>query len=136
MEKTVFEAVVAGSGVLSGWELPTRMRAKLDAKVDMLRRAEFDASGRVSLPPALLAGPGVFKAPHIYKLIVEGDLALRPMFCRGPIDANSEWTALARAIERNNDTRESREAAATAAQRRIMVNDRTLPRREYDGEQQ
>lgn len=45
----------------------------------------------------LLAGP---IHAHIYKLVIHGDVMLRPMLCRGPIDNETEYTLLLGATER------------------------------------
>jgi hypothetical protein len=49
--------------------------AKLNRKLDMLRTEP-------ELPPQLLAGP--LEGKPIYKLRINGRVALRPMLCKGP----------------------------------------------------
>jgi len=66
--------------------------AKLNQKLDMLRREP-------ELPPQLLAGP--LEGKPIYKLRINGRVALRPMLCKGPISNNSEFTLLMGAAERD-----------------------------------
>jgi hypothetical protein len=52
------------------------------------------------LGPKLLAGPIKHHA-NIYKIIVNGRVALRPLLCRGPIDMEREFTLLNGAVERD-----------------------------------
>lgn len=66
--------------------------AKLNQKLDMLRREP-------ELPPQLLAGP--LEGEPIYKLRINGRVALRPMLCKGPINNGSEFTLLMGATERD-----------------------------------
>jgi hypothetical protein len=59
------------------------------------------------LGPQLLAGPIKSKnnkkmVSHIYKLRMNGDWALRPLLCKGPIDMDREYTLLLGAIEVNS----------------------------------
>jgi len=72
--------------------------ARLNQKIDMLERngTEFH--------PKLVAGPIKSerkpKSPrHIYKLRIRGDRELRPLFCKGPLDMDDEFTLLLGAIE-------------------------------------
>ena len=66
--------------------------AKLNQKLDMLRREP-------ELPPQLLAGP--LEGKPIYKLRINGRVALRPMLCKGPINNDSEFTLLMGATEKD-----------------------------------
>ena len=66
--------------------------AKLNQKLDMLRREP-------ELPPQLLAGP--LEGKPIYKLRINGRVALRPMLCKGPINNDSEFTILMGATEKD-----------------------------------
>lgn len=67
-------------------------RAKLNQKLDRLSQVPFELATKTKL----LAGP-IYK--HIYKLVIHGDVMLRPMLCRGPIDDLGEYTLLLGAIE-------------------------------------
>lgn len=84
--------------VIADWlvkeRITTRDIGQLNQKLDML------AINGPSLPPKLLAGP-IANTKHIYKLIIHGDLMLRPMLCKGPVDMDGEYTLLLGAIERN-----------------------------------
>jgi hypothetical protein len=73
--------------------LTTRDRAMLNQKLDRLRQLDYD----LAIGTKLLAGP-IYK--HIYKLIIHGDVMLRPLLCRGPIDSEAEYTLLLGAIEK------------------------------------
>jgi hypothetical protein len=66
--------------------------AKLNQKLDMLMRDP-------ELPPKLLAGP--LEGTPIYKIRINGRVALRPMLCKGPIHNDSEFTLLFGATEQN-----------------------------------
>lgn len=113
---------VRGVGLITGRRLQADTQAKLDQKLALLRRAEVDASGRVALPPDLLAGPGVYRQKWIYKLKLHGRLALRLMLALGPIDREHEWTLLFDAVERDNELKPpGRQAAAEAERRRQQV---------------
>ncbi len=87
-----------GENVIARWAqgLEGVQRKKLRAKLDMLAQAGPD------LPTQLLSPTGV---GHIYKLRVKGNVQLRPMLCRGPIDHDSEFTLLLGAIEVGNRLR-------------------------------
>lgn len=72
-----------------------RDRGQLVAKMDMLATEGLEF--------ASVGGPVRSKRKrvqsHTYKLIVHGDKMLRPMFCKGPIDMEGEFTFLVGAIE-------------------------------------
>ena len=92
-----------GRGVVSDWpKLQKAQRAKLDAKLQMLVRAEVDPTTRqANLPPDLLVGPGFDGEPFIYKLKSRGNVQLRPMLCLGPFDG-TDWTILYPSIEKDD----------------------------------
>ena len=83
-----------GKSVISSWRdgLTARSKAQLDSKLQML-----SISGP-NLGPKLLAGP-IKKTGHIYKLIIHADVMLRPMFCKGPFEMETEFTLLVGAKE-------------------------------------
>lgn len=73
---------------------------QLNQKIDMLER------NGPHLPPQLLAGPIKSErnkklVSHVYKLRLNGDRALRPLLCKGPIHMDHEFTMLLGAIEVN-----------------------------------
>jgi hypothetical protein len=121
--RSVWEVADRGDRILTDWKISGRMRGKLQAKVDMLRRAEVGVTGKVALPEGMCAGPKVWGQKWIYKLIVNGEEALRPMFCLGPKVLAAEWTFLVRATERDRDTRAQKAAASAASVTRQAILD-------------
>lgn len=107
----------SGEGVVTNWGLQAKQSTKLDSKLALLRHAEVSTSGKVDLPPGLIGGPGIDGYSSIYELKVHGNVALRPMLCLGPINRDSEWTVLARAVEKDNKLKPP-DVAATADGRR------------------
>src|SRR6476620_3715577 len=108
-----------GEGVISDWDIQKAQRIRLDLKLDLLVRAEFDQRTRKStLPPQLVAGP-IDGHQHIYKLKVKGNVQLRPMLCYGPF-GDDEWTILFRATERGDRLIPS-DAAAQADRCRLVL---------------
>ena len=94
-----------GSGVYSDWyeRLEKRQQASLDVKLlAVLAAGEAGSERQGMLPPSLFRGPvrhGGRSYPHTYKLTVGGNVALRPLSCKGPIDVTGEWTLLYPVIE-------------------------------------
>jgi hypothetical protein len=82
----------AGLNEFKEWtkSLQSPQRAKLNAKLDML---QFKGMG---LFPELLSGTDT---PGIMKLRIKGNVQLRPMLCKGPVDVNTEFTLLMGATE-------------------------------------
>lgn len=72
-------------------KITRRDRAKLNAKLDHLVRMDFN----LAIGTNMLAK--VYK--NVLKLKVHGEVQLRPMLCRGPIDDASEYTLLVGAVE-------------------------------------
>lgn len=131
--RKIYEWVDAtGHGVVTDWDLQVAQRAKLDDKLQMLRRAEVDATGRVNLPQNLLAGPGVYGNAAIYKLKVKGNVALRPMLSLGPMNRDTEWTILARAEERDRRLLPPDAAGVAEMRRREIITDETKRRLLWD----
>jgi hypothetical protein len=87
---------VDARGVNSFKEWSSRLEktdlARLNSKLDMLGKEP-------ALPPQLLAGP--LAGVPIYKLRINGRVALRPMLCKGPVDKDAEFTLLFGAFERD-----------------------------------
>lgn len=102
----IFDAIDgSGRSRISVWidreKIGKREIGQLNQKIDMLARSGSE------LGPQLLAGPVKSKknkkaVPHIYKLRLNGDRALRPFLCKGPIDMDQEFTLLLGAIEINS----------------------------------
>jgi len=67
-------------------------RAKLNQKFRRLVQMDF----KLAVDTRLLAGP-IYE--HIYKLVIHGDVMLRPMLCKGPLENDSEYTLLLGAVE-------------------------------------
>jgi hypothetical protein len=72
--------------------LTNRDRAVLNQKIKRLSQVDY----ALAVQTKLLAGP-IYK--HVYKLIIHGDVMLRPMLCRGPMDNEAEYTFLLGAVE-------------------------------------
>jgi hypothetical protein len=88
-------------------------RARLSQKLGMLQKLGPD------LPPSLLAGPIKHHA-HIYKMRINGQVALRPLLCKGPISNDEEFTLLMGATERDREW-QPRNAPAIAGVRRTEI---------------
>jgi len=90
---------VRGENVILRWvkdaRLTTRDRAALNQKLARLRQMDFD----LAIGTKLLAGP-IQKHRHIYKLVIHGNVMLRPLLCRGPIHLDAEYTLLLGTIEK------------------------------------
>jgi hypothetical protein len=120
-ELTLWDFLSArGENVVLRWvkdeRLTTRDRAALNQKLDRLRQMDFD----LAIGTKLLAGP-IEKQRHIYKLVIHGDVMLRPLLCRGPIDPQTEYTLLLGAIERGGKL--PRDAPPQADDNRLSVLD-------------
>jgi len=74
-------------------KLTKRDRAALNQKIARLAQMDY----HLAVQTKLLAGP-IHK--HVYKLVIHGDVMLRPMLCRGPLDNDREYTFLLGAVER------------------------------------
>ncbi|MEW6660150.1 MAG: hypothetical protein AB1424_15960 [Thermodesulfobacteriota bacterium] len=70
-------------------------RARLDLKIEMLKRAGDDA------PKLMTPTSGRPRQRHIWEMPIKGMVALRPMLCLGPF-AKGEYTFLFGAVERDN----------------------------------
>jgi hypothetical protein len=73
-------------------DLTKRDRAVLNQKINRLSQMDYDLAKQTKL----LAGP-IYK--HVYKLVIHGDVMLRPMLCRGPILNTEEYTFLIGVVE-------------------------------------
>src|SRR5688572_11702017 len=72
--------------------LQKRELAKVNARIDMLE--EYGPN----LAPKILAGP-IKGWRHIYKLTINGRIAVRPLLCKGTEKPNDEFTLLIGAFE-------------------------------------
>ena len=78
-------------------KLSHRDRGLLNGKLDLLERLGFETAHGSKW----LCGP-VPRQRHIYKLVIHGDVMLRPMLCKGPPERQSnEVTMLEGAIEKD-----------------------------------
>lgn len=82
----------AGENEFKAWTqaLQPVQRGKLNAKLDMLKMLGD------GLLPVILTGTDT---PGILKLRIKGNVQLRPMLCKGPIDVDEEFSLLVGAIE-------------------------------------
>ena len=82
----------AGDNEFKTWTqaLQPVQRGKLNAKLDMLKMLGD------GLFPEILTGTDT---PGILKLRIKGNVQLRPMLCKGPIDVDEEFSLLVGAIE-------------------------------------
>ena len=90
--------------------------ARLNRKLRML------ADNGPELGPKLLAGPLKGYA-HIYKIRVEGRVALRPLLCKGPIDNDHEFTLLKGASERDRKFVPPNAPDVAVARRQEVIDD-------------
>lgn len=76
-----------GKNVIKAWteSLQVPQRAKLNEMLDKL------AMHGDTLHPLMMAGSGV---AGVSKLKVKGNVQLRPLLCKGPIDVEDEYTLL------------------------------------------
>jgi hypothetical protein len=85
-----------GINVMQFWAIQMCMqkrdRGRLDSKIDLLARVGDN------LPPKLLHPT---RCKYIMHLMVNGEVALRPMLCRGPFNHQREFTFLFGTTERD-----------------------------------
>lgn len=98
----------------NGLRLALAIRARLDQALDRLCQLPFEAV----LHTHLLAPMGKHK--HILKLRVNGQVAVRILLCRGPLDGETAYTLLVGAVERDWQL-EPRDAPEKASSRREQV---------------
>jgi hypothetical protein len=86
---------IHGRNIIPIWLIEDRIsrrdKAKLSQKLDALVRIEPELALHTKLVAKVSKG--------ILKLRVHGEVQLRPMLCRGPIDDHGEYTLLAGAVE-------------------------------------
>ena len=90
--------------------------ARLNRKLKML------ADNGPNLGPKLLAGP-LRGYAHIYKIRVNGRVALRPLLCKGPIDNDHEFTLLEGAFEQDRKWVPSNAREVAVDRRTEVIND-------------
>lgn len=104
--------------------LSSRDRAALDHRFYMLQQMDYD----LAVGTKVLNGP-LRSSKGIYKLKAFGDRALRPMLCRGPISALTEYTILEGAIEVEMGKLQPKDAEKRAGKNRIEVENAPTTRR-------
>jgi hypothetical protein len=94
--RELFDYKDSNGNVMQYWAtqmcMQKRDRGRLDSRIDILRRVGDN------LPPRLLHPT---RCKHIMHLVVNGEVALRPMLCLGPFDHDREFTFLFGTIERD-----------------------------------
>jgi hypothetical protein len=75
-----------------------------------------------ALAPQMLAGP-LSGYPHIYKLKMNGKIAVRPLLCKGPINNDTEFTLLKGAFEVGNQWQPASAPGEAVERRGIVVKD-------------
>lgn len=75
-----------------------------------------------SLAPQMLAGP-LKDYQHIYKLKINGKVAVRPLLCKGPISNETEFTLLKGAFEVGNKWQPPSAPGDAVDRRGIVVKD-------------
>jgi hypothetical protein len=103
--------------------LEKTQRTRLRSKLDMLAQAGPDLS------PQLLSHTGI---QHIYKLRVKGNVQLRPMLCKGPIENDVEFTLLLGAIEVGMVLQPANAVAIAAGIRNEIIADPNNRRCEHE----
>jgi hypothetical protein len=91
-------------------------RAKLNAKLDMLEKMG------TGLFPQVLTDTDT---PGIHKLRIKGNVQLRPMLCKGPIDNEKEFTLLIGAIERDLCLVPNKADEKANERKQIIINNHT-----------
>ena len=115
MAWTLYDYVDRGYNPIKEWSkcLSPKDLAKLNVRLGLLEMQGMD------LLPRMLAGP-IRHHRHLYKLIINGRVALRPLLTRGPVDNNGEFTLLIGAFEKGFRW-EPANALATANQYREEI---------------
>jgi hypothetical protein len=98
---SIFEFLEAdGHSAIGNWlereRITARDRGLLMQKMDALALHGLELSGAAG-PVKSKRHPK--KKSHTYKLVIHGDVMLRPMFCKGPSDNDNEFTFLCGGVE-------------------------------------
>jgi len=92
----LYEYIQSHEGVIGDWSIDSVPKAKLKIKIDALGQQE---SIQIAIDHEFLVG---LEGCHgILKMKIRGNVALRPLACRGPIDKDGEVTFLVQTIERD-----------------------------------
>jgi hypothetical protein len=110
---------VRGENVILQWvrdaRLSKRDRAQLNQKFTRLIQVDFT----LAINTKLLAGP---ISGRIYKLVIHGDVMLRPMLCKGPINNDTEYTLLLGAVEKGGRLPAGAQEQATRNRQTVIDN--------------
>lgn len=118
---------VSGANDLARWckQLQVSDLARLNRKLKMLE------DNGPELGPKLLAGPLKGYA-HIYKIRVNGRVALRPLLCKGPLDNDHEFTLLKGAFETDGVWDPANACEIAVVRRKEVINDSKTRRRPHE----
>jgi hypothetical protein len=119
MTWTLYDYVDAhGNNDFEAWSrsLQKQELAKLNARLKVLE------DNGPALAPQMLAGP-LSGYPHIYKLKMNGKIALRPLLCKGPISNETEYTLLKGAFEVGNKWQPASAPSEAVTRRAIVIAD-------------
>ncbi len=109
--------------------LGKRDRGRLDQKLDALEAMTFEFASHTNL----VAGPlNNSRDKHIYKLRVNGSVAVRIMMCRGPLAGESACTFLVGATERDSKLHPSDAPAVASERRHLILGDHRVYRRSHE----
>ena len=121
----------SGRDVLKEWaddaRLPTRVRALVDQKMTVLQQQPFESLIHTNL----LAGP-IAKQRHIYKLRVNGSVAVRILLCRGPLSGEFAYTLLLGAVERDRLLVPNNAPERAAHHRDLIIADPARRRKRHE----
>jgi hypothetical protein len=135
MERRIWNFIGAGGhDVMLEWadalHLDPGVRAKLDGALegalDRLRRQGFD----ILLHTNAVAGPIM---NDIYALRVNGPVAARVLFCRGPLPGEDAFTLLAGAVEQGRKLSPADAPENAARNRELALKEPAHRRKLYDG---
>lgn len=90
--------------------------AKMNQRIDLLEKNGHE------LCPGL--GINLRGFPHLYKIKVNGQVAARLFFCKGPVDMEIEYTLLLGEFERDNKLPKGTLETAEAYRQEIIANPR------------
>ena len=119
---------VQGRNVILQWvaksDLTKRDRATLNSKIKRLSQVEYS----LAVSTKLLSG-AIYK--NIHKLLIHGDIMLRPLLCKGPIDNEVEYTLLLGAIEKGGKLPDGAKERADAHRTSVLANPK-ITRRSHE----
>ena len=102
-----------GRNVIADW---CRGLQKKD-RIRLVKRMDTLAESGHELCPGM-AGP-LHGSPHLYKIKVNGNVAVRLVFCKGPLNKDREYTFLLGAFEQDDELPTG--TLETAEERRVEI---------------